>query len=252
MAVATPVLERQTLQNKSAEMSADELHNLQIKENYKRLINPDLGINELRGRVTAAEECEQTVSDRRASILQPAKQAGQPVVERRQSAVQAQPASASAAAAPARPYLVTNARADADIFRADSPVNRQRATFAETSVAAVEEDENEDLRPTDTTIQYRTYAEADRHAAKTVREETHILGKREKIIIATFISVVIALFILVIVNSAVIAGLNSELSVIQDGVSVARDALADVSSQIESVISEENINAFAQAHNMVR
>lgn len=250
MAVATPVLERKNMQNQSAEISADELHNMQIKENYKRLINPELNINELRGRTAQPEAQEQTASDRRTSILRPER----PAQESSGRAVYtAQTVESAPAAKNAQPYLVTNARADAEIFRADSPVNQRRTIVAEVSAAAVDEDENEDLRPTETTIQYRTYAEQNRHAAKAVKEEeTHILGKREKIIIATFISVVVALFILVIVNSAVIAGLNSELSVIQDSVVAARESLADINSQIWSAISEESINAFAQAHNMIR
>ena len=251
MAVATPVLERQTLQNQSAELSADELHNSQIKENYKRLINPELNINEVRGRTVEPEVREQPVVDRRVTVIQPERTARQSILQPRQQ-VQAEQTVARTVAQPAQPYLVTNARADADIFRADSPVNQRRAFVEETAVAAVaEDDESDDLRPTSTTIQYRTLSE-ERHAAKAAEErEGHILGKRDKIIIATFISVVVALFVLVIVNSAVIAGLNGELSAIESGVAAASEMLSAVNSQIQAATSMENIAQYALSHGLI-
>ena len=247
MAVATPVLERQTLQNAQS-MSADELHNAQIKENYKRLINPDFGIREVRGEATAAQPVKaaaQTFEEKRASILQPVR----PVREETVRPVQAEPRMGEEREA--RPYLVTNARADAEIFRADSAVNRRYA--ADVRASDVEDEENEDLVPTRTTIQYKTLEESDRYAAKAVSKEseTHILGKREKIIIATFISVVVALFVLVIVNSAVIAGLNSELAVVANGVTAAREALAEVTAQIDAATSLANIADYAGSHGLI-
>lgn len=263
MAVATPVLERQTY-SKQAEMSADELHNAKIKENYKRLINPELNIREVKGDTVAPENTEQSYNAqsfdaRRASILNAqaasaSRTAAQPV----QNAGYARQAQivrpAEAQPAQAEPYLVRNARADADIFRADSIINQRRVASAPVqavAVAPVEEDEDEDLRPTRTTIQYKTAAESDRYAAKAVSEkETHVIGKREKIIIATFISVVAALFILVIVNSAVIAGLSNEVAVMQSGVEAARVMLDNVNSQINSATSLENIANYALSHGM--
>ena len=251
MAVATPVLERQTLQNQSAELSADEMHNSQIKENYKRLINPELNINEVRGRTVESEVTEQPVAERRESIVQPEISARQSILQPRRQ-VQPEQSAARTVIRPAQPYLVTNARADADIFRADSPVNQRRAYVEETSVAsAAEEDESEDLRPTSTTIQYRTLSE-ERQAARAAEErEGHILGKRDKIIIATFISVVVALFVLVIVNSAVIAGLNGELSAIESGVAAASEMLSAVNSQIQAATSMENIAEYALSHGLI-
>lgn len=255
MAVATPVLERQTY-SKQAEMSADELHNAKIKENYKRLINPEFDIKDMKGEASAPQTREQAIESLRASILrQPAREADPAPVfgEDLSSTDYARPAQ-QAQATQAQPYLVTNARADADIFRADSVINRRNATVAPAQAVApsmVEEDEDEDLRPTRTTIQYKTAAESDRYAARVEAESrTHVLGKREKIIIATFISVVAALFILVIVNSAVIAGLNGEVFAMQSGVESARVMLENVSSQISSATSLENIADYALSHGM--
>ena len=252
MAVATPVLERQTLQiQKQAELTADELHNAQIKENYKRLINPELSINEVRGRVVAPEKQPEppvqpsSFEARRASILQQPARQEQPV-RRFVSAPAAQPVRQ------AQPYLVTNARADAEIFRADSAVNRRFAAVPEMTAAPADEDENEDLRPTSTTIQYKTVVDSGKNAVKSAaHEEAPLLGKREKIIIATFISVVVALFILVIVNSAVIAGLNSELALMEQDVTAATQTLGEVDSLIDDATGAENIAEFAQSHGMV-
>lgn len=235
MAIATPVLERETLQEKnerreySSALSADELHNAQIKENYKRLINPDFGMDEVRGRSVAPETKEEV----KPSALNRAFESAAVRTEQ-------------------RPYLVQNARADADIFRADSAINQYRAAVAPKAAVQSEEDENEDLRPTKTTIQYRTAEENNAAEVKVSSSaKSSVIGKREKIIIATFISVVVALFILVIVNSAVIAGLNNELYAIQDGINTARGALAGVNAQIEVATGFEKIADFAATHGLI-
>lgn len=234
MAVATLVLERETLQEKNerreyaSAMTADELHNAQIKENYKRLINPDFGMNEVRGRTVAPETKEEVKPASFERVFESA-----------------------AARVEQRPYLVQNARADAEIFRADSPVNQRRQAVAPKAYAEIDEEDNEDLRPTNTTIQYRTVEENNAVETKVTSSKTTAIGKREKIIIATFISVVVALFILVIVNSAVIAGLNNELYAIQDGISTARGALAGVNAQIDAATSFEKVAEFAATHGLI-
>ncbi len=263
MAVATPVLERQSIQ-KQREMTADELHNAQIKENYKRLINPELNMRQVRGE-TAVSETEDAIFGGPNGILRRAaapvqEQSAQPAYTNQAAArniVYGQSAVSSRPVEKAEPYLVQNARADADIFRADSIINRRREAAPEiiTDViapAAREEDEDEDLRPTRTTIQYKTVEEADHYKARTAAADSHqhVLGKRERIIIATFVSVVVALFILVIVNSAVIAGLNSELAAIESGVASARETLQNVTAQIDFATSAENIADYALSHGM--
>ncbi|MGN0818308.1 MAG: hypothetical protein ACI4L9_04995 [Candidatus Coproplasma sp.] len=232
MAVATPLLERE--KNQSAEvrttysplMSADELHNSKIKENYRRLVDPDFYLNEDRG-----GSAEQAVSQP-AVVSAPAYNRIEEVVR------------------PAEPYLVRNARADAEIFRADSAVNQRSAVVTASSDA--EEEESEDLRPTQTTIQYRTVGESNATRTETrMQAKERILGKREKIIIATFVSVVLALFVLVIVNSVIISNLNGDLSSIQQGIDTARGALAGVNAEISALVSPDNIAQFAQSHGLV-
>ena len=266
MAVATPVLERQTIQPQ-ADISSDALHNAQIKENYRRLMDPNFGTDNSKGS-TAAMSKEQALEDLRASILRhskpaqpeiaqaPVRQAEyvqpvtvRPVVE--QPVVQ-QPAMVQAEQ-PAQPYLVTNARADAEIFRADSPVSQRFVNPAQAPVV-IDEEENEDLSPTMTTIQYKNMTESEKREVRAIAAEQRnkrVLSGRDKAIIATFISVVVALFVLVIVNSAVIAGLNSELSIIENNINTVSWALDNVNSQIDSITSLENIALYAQANGLV-
>lgn len=271
MAVATPVLERQTIQPQ-ADISSDALHNAQIKENYRRLMDPNFGTDNSKGS-TAAMSKEQALEDLRASILRhskpaqpeiaqaPVRQAEyvqpvtvRPVVEQPvvQQPVMQQPAMVQAEQ-PAQPYLVTNARADAEIFRADSPVNQRFVNPAQAPVV-IDEEENEDLRPTMTTIQYKNMTESEKREVRAIAAEQRnkrVLSGRDKAIIATFISVVVALFVLVIVNSAVIAGLNSELSIIENNINTVSWALDNVNAQIDSITSLENIALYAQANGLV-
>ncbi len=185
MAIATPVLERKLNITSNVAVNndygyrsvTDEQHNARIKDNYARLINPDVAL-----------------SDLIASVEMPAPKKVEPVI--------------AATPVQERPYLVTNARADSALFRADSYVN-QKVETAQT--ATNEEEENEDLRPTLTTQRYRTIERKTENQA-TVNKSTVNIGKREKIIISAFVSIVIALFALVIINSAIISGLQNQVN----------------------------------------
>ncbi len=214
MAVDTPVLERPTTNERIRECAvpsridfmAEEEHNARIRDTYKRLINPDNKIEDVFGRVQAEE-----------------------------------PVAVQESVAPARPYYVENARADAAIFRADSAVNarREEAVAAQPEVAAFApaEEENEDSLPTPTTIQYQTLGRAEeKKVSGTTDKRTHLFGKREKIIVAVFVAVVVALLTLVIVNSAVIANLNADITHVQDSITTVRGALAGVNSSVEEII----------------
>lgn len=214
MAVDTPVLERPTTNERLRECAvpsridfmAEEEHNARIRDTYKRLINPDNKIEDVFGRVQAEE-----------------------------------PVAVQESVAPARPYYVENARADAAIFRADSAVNarREEAVAAQPDVAAFApaEEENEDSLPTPTTIQYQTLGRAEeKKVSETTDKRTHLFGKREKIIVAVFVAVVVALLTLVIVNSAVIANLNADITHVQDSITTVRGALAGVNSSVEEII----------------
>ena len=215
MAVDTPVLERPTTNERLRECAvpsridfmAEEEHNARIRDTYKRLINPDNKIEDVFGRVQAEE-----------------------------------PVAVQESVAPARPYYVENARADAAIFRADSAVNarREEAVAAQPEVAAFApaEEENEDSLPTPTTIQYQTLGRAEeKKVSETTDKRTHLFGKREKIIVAVFVAVVVALLTLVIVNSAVIANLNADITHVQDSITTVRGVNSSVEEIIHNSIS---------------
>lgn len=218
MAADTPVLEHRPVEKFRTQFSTqaymdcineEEKHNARIRDTYARLINPDCKIED----VISGAPKQEIIEDHSVEEV-----------------------------APVRPYLVENARADADIFRADSPINKASASNAaakETDVFDSEE-EDEDLRPTPTTIQYQTIgrASAKNEIKASVGKKEHILGKKEKIIIAVFIGVVLALLTLVIVNSSIIAGLNADIASVESEIITVRGALAGVNSSISEIVPE--------------
>jgi cell division protein FtsL len=254
MAIATPVLERKVENTQSVEqpsnayrssyMSSEELHNARIRDNYARLINPECKIEDLFNNAYN----------------------NQPVVQPRVEAVPQETAmvdvlpQATIQQAPVqqKPYLVENARADAAIFRADNPVNFVAAQpVAAQQEAKNDEEENEDLRPTETTIQYKSVNKANAQPSRKtdikVNEEKEgaILSKRDKIIIGVFVAIVVSLFVLVVINSAIIANLNADLSTLNANLTTVKGTLAGVNSEINSLITPEAIDDFAQLHGLV-
>lgn len=287
MAVATPVIERRTYNQsieseaRSAGMTADELHNARMKDNLARLLNPENKIKDVVASIDAdgtqvIQAAPEAVQAPERSVAPSVVYGADGIIARPASAVQT-PAAESPAYAPAHSaaqpvYVVKNARANADIFRADSPVNRPAQAYASTpaqayeaaramaaanAAPATEEEENEDLRPTPTTIQYQTIG-ADgtviiNSAARTMqegeisrpaeREEPAkiSLTKRDKVIIGVIVSLILAVFVLIIVNSAIISGLNSEIAAYEGMVSDVQSQYAAVAEDLEELTSYDNI-----------
>ena len=290
MAVATPVIERNTFAQQTKEreaaagMTADELHNARMKDNLARLLNPEYKIKDVVASIdadgaqviTAAPAVEAPVQNAAPAavygadgiIARPA-QSVAPV----QAPVYQQPA--QPAAQPV--YVVKNARANADIFRADSPVNRPAQAFASTpaqafaaakaiaaanAAPAVEEEESEDLRPTATTIQYQTIG-ADgaviinnttgvRQEGEIVRPEENeekvskfSLSKRDKAIIGVVVGLILAVFVLIIVNSAVISNLNNDISMLEGMAQTARVTYLGAMEQFNDLTSYDNVLSVA-------
>ncbi len=223
MAVLAPVLERKlnteenvaTVDTKNTNLTAEERHNSRIKVNYAKLINPDATIGDVLPKGNVAQQ-QQFVEPIRAQ----------------------------------KPFLVENARADADIFRADSKINRL-------SAVRDEEEENEDLRPTATTIQYKSDV-----ASKIViddkisNKQTKLskLSKRDKIIMAVAFVVIAALFILVIINSAVLSNLNNEVDYLQNDLANAQENYAEIVEEKNTYWEniEETVKDFAEQNGMVK
>lgn len=236
MSVASPVLERKI--NTEAEsdyrkeiygdvlLSDDEKHNSKISSNYAKLINPECKLHDI-----IAREAE-PVKTREPLFT---------TVRREEKSE--------------KPYLVENARADSDIFRADSAVNRKPEANVIVSSAATEEEENEDLRPTPTTIQYRTAG------VKTGVEEGKIensasgkrLSKKEKIVIAAIVSIVIALFALIIINSAIISNVSSDISSLQSSLDSAKTTYAEIVGERQEYLAnlQDTVDNFAIANGML-
>ena len=235
MAVAAPVLERIVEEEQisapvrvAPSMTADELHNSQMRENLAKILNPEAKMSDF-------------------SFNSPKAAAAEPVVF-------AEPA-IEEMAAPAQPYLVQNARADADIFRADSIFNRVAAAPVVDEVE-IEEEENEDLRPTPTTIQYKTAGHKtveEGKIANTSAEKRVGLTKKQKIVIAVVVSVIITLLALIIVNSAIITNLNNDLSSLQSHLSSVKTAANNINNQISDLLESEaqRVRDFARLHDML-
>lgn len=207
MAVDTPVLEsitdervREYTLPSRMEVMAEEEHNARIKDTYQRLINPENKIEDVFGK---KEE-------------------------------------KAAAPAVAKPYLVENARANADIFRADSAINAVSTEIlgehTEEVAVAPEEYEDEDLRPTSTTIQFQTIGKVNTQKESVAVKKNFVFGKKEKIIVAVFVAVVVALLAIVIVNSTIISNLNADIAHVQEGITTVRGAIAGVNSTVEEII----------------
>lgn len=242
MAVATPILERKTEEKEertdtygyTSRMTEDELHNSKISDIYARLINPESKLSDFK----PAEVRDVPVQEATPAQNYFAQQAPDEQV-----------------------YLVENARADADIFRADSAINRrvdEAAVQAEPVMQSADcEEENEDLLPSRTTMQYSSEAKksteegtiSNRGAAKRIS-----LSKRDKIIIAVVVSVIIALFVLIIVNSAIISSVNSDLDSLQGSLSTARSSYESVLDDVTEYEAnfDETLKALAENYGMVR
>lgn len=232
MAVDTPVLERITKDTEKKcsvpsrmDFMAEEEHNARIRDTYARLINPDNKIEDVfkRAEAKASAVAEKPVS-------------------------QSAPAPVKRSIAGSHAYVVENARADAAIFRADSSVNAQRAQIAqvkkEVAVTTPAEEENEDLRPTPTTIQYQTIGmKSVTKTTAATKKSAVTFGKREKIIVAVFVAVVIALITLVLVNATIISNLNAEIASVQDSITTVSGAIKGVNSSVGELVDEILTNA---------
>lgn len=243
MAVATPIIERKISRqvSENAGMTADELHNARMGNNLARLLNPEYKIKDIVASIDAEGSdvvATAPAAEQQVQSTAPARQYDNGIIARRAPAQEV--------------YTVKNARADADIFRADSAVNR-------ISAQAPAEEENEDLRPTPTTIQYQTIsadgtAIAGRSSAmhegeisRTADEGKSIrLTKRDKIVLGVIVGLILAVFVLIIVNSAVISNLNSDIEYFEGRVEGARAAQSQVAAELEELTSDDHILEVAE------
>lgn len=221
MAAETPVLERKSeeklrtynVAQPYSDSVEEEIHNARIRDNYARLINPESKISD----IFSANDKKEAVEVK----------------------------AVVAAKAPARPYLVENARADSALFRADNPINRAQASVGTVNVDELDlEDEDEDLRPTSTTIQYQTIGRTNPNKAinSSANKKGRPLTKKEKLVIAIYVCVIVALLALVVINSYIISGLSANIASVQSDITAVRGALAGVNSSIAELVPESVYN----------
>ena len=286
MSVASSVIERNTYlqqpaQTEAAGVDADRLHNSRMRNNLARLLDPanttqDVvasidaeGTNVIR---TTPVEVEPEEPRSAHDMLYGPRRATKATVTRgivaQNTQAERQPV-----------FMVTNARADADIFRADNPVNAigalnepiiNRQAYASTPAEAyaaaraiaaatapvapapavqqiqVPESESEDLRPTATTIQYQTIGAdgtvmIDRPAEREENVKKLTLSRRDKTIIGIIVGLIMAVFVLIIVNSAVISNLNNDIDRLEGMAETARTEMSSAASEYENLTSRKNI-----------
>lgn len=226
---------------------SEQEHNARIRRNYAALIDPNKKLDEILNR-------EQPAAEEVAPVLD----YGYTPVAAQDSIATPDPVAApvyeQSYAPTFTPEFVTGARADAEIFRADSEVNRHLFAPVQAVAEEGEEEENEDLVPTATTIQYKTLgvkksaensAKIENTAAK--KQPKINLSKRDKIVIAVVVSVVVALFVLIIINSAVLSGLNNSVSNLQSSLTTVKGAFEGVKDEISPYlnITDKELNDFA-------
>lgn len=246
MAVATPVLERS-----SAQELEDRKHNALINLRYAKLINPDSKMPDLKSD-TVREEYGEEAAVNAVAETAAAEEVCEPVAETHTYAAQSSAA--------------TGGFEVAEISRADSAINRrlraQSAAAVQSPVVSSdsEEEDNEDLRPTPTTIQYKTAekmkADVEEGGKISTDSKKHInLSKREIIIIAAVVTVIVSLFVLIIVNSAIISGINSDIGELQSSLNTVRGAYSSVQDQISDYMTnhlEEDVRKLAESLGMVK
>lgn len=245
MAIALPVLERRTSVQEEygyeTPLTKDEVHNSRISDNYAKLINPGTRIDDMLGREVKPVQA--------------------PVEERFEAPAAPRPAYKAPLFANG-PVLVESARTSSELFLADSAINAKAVDKTGLIMPVVaqssEEEEDEDLRPTQTTIQYKTAALAKDYEEGKIEnagaEKHFTFTKRQKITIAVIVSVVVALFTLIIINSAIISGINKDINSINASLNSVTETYATVDGQLNEV--KENlelaVEQYAKENNMVK
>lgn len=251
-------------QANSAILSEDDIHNSCISENYAKLIDPEYSAKDLL-RSKREAEMRAREEEKKADIFDICEVSNSSKPETEEASVEKK-----AEVNFDEPYFVKNARANSYIFRADSEVNSRlradvqfkRSVTAPVAASSVSDEENEDLVPTRTTIQYKT----EKESAVTVAEgriqneqrraKSLAISKKEKLTIAGVITMIIALFVLIIVNSAIIANLKEDVATLSDTYTEAQVAYEQVVKENNDYFEEDNlyqtVSEFAKQNGMVK
>lgn len=223
----TPVLERRTSsaqqdeRDYAATSRTDNVNAARVnaaqREAYEKLINPNLSIDEVLG-------------DRRTMAVN------------KETTAYTAPR-ATARVEEAKPYLVTGARANSALFRADSAINRVAAV--DNIAVQVDEEEEDDLRPTATTRQYRTVDVEQQKSvshAKIHLKDVIKLDKRQKIMVVVFASIIVGLILLVAINAIIIANLNYDIAQTQSKIAEINIEIAKSEQTLKESLQQFIVN----------
>lgn len=260
--------------------------NSQIAENYQKLMDPSLhSAAEIMGLEEPAVEEEPRVyetpeayaramlyPDREQPIAMPARRVVDTTAAeyRPQANVNVRPVMAAPVAAPEReayaPAYAAPAYADpayaepayAEPEAPVSPISVQETyavpEYADEAAEAYAEEENEDLAPTATTIQYRTEQRA-REDKRTVVEEKrgHAMTTQGKLLMAIYAVVVVVILALIIINSSVLRNLDASIAENRAALFAATEQAQQLQDEIDNLTSPDSIIERAESElGMVR
>lgn len=247
-AEADPVTEEQRAQS----------FNSQIAENYQKLMDPSLhSAAEIMGLEEPVAEEEPRVydtpeayaramlyPDREQPIAMPTRRIMDTQPEYRpQPAVNVQPAMAAPVLAPEREVYTAPAYAEPAYAQPQLSVQETYAVpeYADEAAEAYDE-ENEDLAPTATTIQYRTEQRA-REDRRTVVEEKrgHAMTTQGKLLMAIYAVVVVVILALIIINTSVLRNLDASIAENRAALFAATEQAQQLQDEIDYLTSAESI-----------
>ncbi len=253
-AEADPVTEEQRAQS----------FNSQIAENYQKLMDPSLhSAAEIMGLEEPVAEEEPRVydtpeayaramlyPDREQPIAMPARRIMDTQPEYRpQPAVSVQPAMAAPVLTPEReayaPSYAAPAYAEPAYAQPQEAISVQETyavpEYADEAAEAYDE-ENEDLAPTATTIQYRTEQRA-REDKRTVVEEKrgHAMTTQGKLLMAIYAVVVVVILALIIINTSVLRNLDASIAENRATLFAATEQVQQLQDEINELTSADSI-----------
>ena len=256
--------------------------NSQISENYQKLIDPSLhSAAEIMGLEEPAVEEAPRVYDtpeayaramlypeREQPVAMPARRIVDTTAEYRpqpQAPVGVSPVLSAPAMAPAReafapayaePAYAEPAYAEPEV--AVSPISVQGTyavpEYADEAAEAYAEEENEDLAPTATTIQYRTEQRA-RDDKRTVVEEKrgHAMTMQGKLLMAVYAVVVVVILALIIINTSVLRTIDASIADRRADLAAATAYAEELQEDIDYLTDSETIiNRAEEELGMVR
>lgn len=154
------------------------------------------------------------------------------------------------------PEVTSNATsAVEEYFRRGEAAQRPVAPEIKESVAAPRVEEDEDLRPSATTMQFESAEENDLYEdldykRESKAEENFRISSKGKMLIAIYSAVVILILSLIIINARMLKSLDGSLSTRNQRVNELQKTYERVNGEYSDAMSDEAIDAWAKEHGM--